>query len=134
MFAIVLPRLLFMLWTPLSVQPPTPGLRSTTPPGALPTSGQSERTLAAGDIHPYRVPVKAGQFFAVRVAQQGIDVVISLSDADGTTRREVNFSDGPRGLETISWIADGPGEMRLDVRSRRAGGAAGRYILAMDGP
>src|SRR5258708_2076787 len=63
-----------------------------------------DRELAGGQSHSYRIEVAANQFLHIVVQQQGIDVVLSISDQHGVELSKVDRPNGSRGRETISMI------------------------------
>jgi CHAT domain-containing protein len=103
-------------------------------PRPLPTGVVVEREMAAGRIHPYTLRLESGQFLHVGLTQQGIDVALTLVGPDGTRSRDVDFSDGPQGRETLSFLAEASGEFRLEVRSRAGAAGEGRYALRAEPP
>ncbi len=85
-----------------------------------------ERELKGDEAHSYTLTLQAGQFLNVFVEQKGIDVVVSLFDADGKKIIEVDSPNGTQGAEPIAAIIETAGNYRLQVRSLEKS-AAGKY-------
>lgn len=95
--------------------------------GALELGKPVERELAGGQTHVYRLPLSAGQYLRVVVAQKGVDVAAGLFGLDETKLAEVSL---PRTLQepkVIMAVIDLSGNHRLEVRSQNKEAAAGRY-------
>ena len=91
------------------------------------------REMRGGEEHSYQVRLKAGQYARVVLDQQGIDVVLSLSDADGKTLVEVdNNLSGTRGMEVVSVVAEVSNTYLFKVRSLGKDASAGRYEIRLE--
>jgi CHAT domain-containing protein len=91
------------------------------------------REMRGGEQHTYQVKLDAGQYVRVVVAQKGIDVVLTLSGADGKPLLEVdNNLSGTRGIEVVSLVADVSGTYQLNVRSLEKDASAGRYEVQIE--
>lgn len=94
-----------------------------------------ERTISAGEIHPYRIALDTGQFLRVDVEQLAIDVVVTVVGPDGEQIAEVDGPTGSFGLETVELAAEETGDYRLEVRpwedpdSKQA--PSGRYKILL---
>lgn len=86
-----------------------------------------ERTLKSDEFHSYTLILQAGQFLNVVVEQKGIDVVVTLFDANNKKTVEVDSPNGTQGPEPISIIIETTGAYRLDVRSLDKTASAGKY-------
>jgi len=68
----------------------------------------SERELAGGQTHVYRVEANAGDFLQIRVEQKGVDVLLKLLSPGGTDAKslaEMDSPNGKNGPETLSFVA-----------------------------
>jgi CHAT domain-containing protein/Tfp pilus assembly protein PilF len=102
----------------------------TTADGQKLTIGKPiARLLKGGKSHVYEVTLAVNQFLRVVVLQQGIDVVVQVSDPDGKPLFEADSPNGTRGEEPVSLIADIPGTYQLKVTSLEQTAPAGRYVI-----
>jgi CHAT domain-containing protein/tetratricopeptide (TPR) repeat protein len=85
------------------------------------------REISSGQTHSYRITLDGGMRLRVDVEQQGIDVTVSLLAPDGKVIAESRSDNGNFGPETVSMIAEGPVEVRLEVRSPEWEAPSGRY-------
>jgi len=91
------------------------------------------REMRGGEQHTYQLNLNAGQHARVVVEQKGIDVVLSLSGADGKPLLEVdNNLSGTRGMEIVSLVADVTSNYVLSVRSLEKNASAGRYEIRIE--
>ena len=88
-----------------------------------------EKSMAGGGRHVYRLEIPAGKHFRAVVQQLGINVVLAISQPNGTKLTEVDRPNGSRGRETISLIAPTTGTYILEVRSLESITAQGQYQL-----
>lgn len=92
----------------------------------------TDRELAGGATHSYRLELSADQFLHIAVEQLGADVALSIRAPDGTKSPEIDRPNGTRGKEWISWIARTSGSYSLDVRSTQGRTVRGRYRLKVE--
>ena len=85
------------------------------------------REISSGQSHSYRISLDSGMRLRVHVEQQGIDVTVTLFAPDGKVIAESRSDNGNFGPETVSMIAEGPVEVRLEVRSPEWEAPSGRY-------
>lgn len=105
-----------MLCPGCSSAPPAPKL-----PPLLETGKTLEREIRAGEVHEYRIAVRAGDYARVTVDQSGADVALRLA---GPAGEEVAASDGVAGRkegELVSWIAASGGDFHLFLTPREEG-------------
>ncbi len=88
-----------------------------------------ERAIAGGEKHVYRVVVAAGQFLQIVVEQRGIDLALALLTNDDKDIFAVDSPTGTQGTESFSYVAERPGELRVEVRGGDDRAARGRYEL-----
>ncbi len=89
------------------------------------------RQLGAGEIHAYTLRLVAGQYAHVSIAQQGVNVIVTLSGSDGKVLATVNRRDFNQGIESVSFVAETTGDYRLEVRAGE-GGEAGHYHIRVE--
>lgn len=87
------------------------------------------RELATGETHRYRIPLAADQYLSVLVEQRGIDITATLIGPDDVKRTDANNAKGTQGVETLTIIADAPGDYRLEVRAAEKNTPTGRYEI-----
>ena len=126
-------------------------LRSSQPPAVnsvlgSQTAGEASQTPAIRDLrqdqpikqeltgkepHLYRITLKEGQYTRVVVEPKGCDVAIRLFGTHGQKVVEVdsNLASEP---ESISVLAETPGEYRLEVGSKGKQEATGSYEIRID--
>ena len=87
-----------------------------------------EKTISGGQSDSFTLEGKENQYLHLVVAQQGVDVVLSLFEPDGTKLGE--FDDVERfGPETIVGVMGPPGRYRLEVRPVAQDAPAGKYQI-----
>jgi len=92
------------------------------------TTGQSiECELKGDEAHSYSLALTAGQYLNVVVEQKGVDVVVTLFDADGKKVIKVDSPNGTQGAEPLSAISETTGNYCLEVRSLEKSAPAGHY-------
>jgi CHAT domain-containing protein/tetratricopeptide (TPR) repeat protein len=91
-----------------------------------------ERTIAAGEVHTYTLPLEAGEFVHVVVRQQGIDLAASLTSADGRTLVSVDAFDDSFRDETVVAIAGAAGAHILTIAPAPNAEPSGRYRIILD--
>jgi CHAT domain-containing protein/Tfp pilus assembly protein PilF len=86
-----------------------------------------EREISGAQSHSYRIALDAGKYLRAHVEQRGIDVTVALFTPDGKMVAESRSDNGNFGPETVSMIAEGPVEIRLEVRAPDWEAPSGRY-------
>ena len=86
-----------------------------------------ERELAGGQTHAYQLTLAADQYLHFVVEQRGIDVVVALTGPDGQKLVEVDSPNGMVGPEPVLFVAEAPGNYRIEVRSPQSSAVVGRY-------
>lgn len=74
--------------------------------------------MAGGGEHRYRLSVDAGEFAAVAVDQQGIDVIVSVCAADGHVIADYDSESRPFGRENVGLVSDAASTYELRVHAR----------------
>jgi len=102
------------------------------PSGELRSGGRLvAATLAAGEVHRYRLPLENGYLLRLVVDQQGIDAVVALEDPTGARILEADRLINDRGPELVLAVIDQPGDYSLVVRGLEEGGP-GRYSAYLE--
>lgn len=87
------------------------------PPSVLLERGRPvERTLAAGDVHRYRVDLAASEVLYATVDQRGLDVVVTWFAPDGTRLGEIDSPVMDRGPEPVIVEARAAGAYLIEIR------------------
>lgn len=89
-----------------------------------------EGSLKPGDVHAYRVAVRAGQYLRVFVDQRGVDVAVTLRGPDGTVLADRTAASDHWGPEAASVVAAETGMLRLELQSNE--GTSGPYAVRID--
>jgi CHAT domain-containing protein/Tfp pilus assembly protein PilF len=135
-----------LLWTGLLVSPflwpgpePTQGSvgAAPQPPSvqesvSLEPGKPVERVLSGGQAHSYKIAMMSGQYLSVVVAQQGIDVGVTLFSPDGKQISEADSEHVIGGSETVSAIAEDPGAYLIEVRSPNKMAETGSYEIKVE--
>lgn len=91
-----------------------------------------EREMSAGQLHPYTLTLKTGQYLQHFVEQRGINVALTLLAPDGAKLKEVNGQRFRQGIERLYWVSDSAGIYRLEVRAIEKDAPAGRYHVRVE--
>jgi CHAT domain-containing protein/Tfp pilus assembly protein PilF len=74
------------------------------------------RVLHKEEVLLYRLPLKAGDYARIEIAQQGVDVAVVLKDPTGVVLQEVDTPVGRYLSEVVSFVAGAEGDHRLEVK------------------
>lgn len=96
---------------------------------ALAPGSPVEQEIAGGGAQSFRIEAQ-GQPLLVTVEQHGIDVALALRDPAGTPLGSVNTATEREGTET--WLIQGTGEYRLEVRPDLPEAPKGRFRLTVE--
>jgi CHAT domain-containing protein/tetratricopeptide (TPR) repeat protein len=91
-----------------------------------------KREITKGQAHVFGVALEAGQYMTVVVEQQGIDLMISTFNPDGSPQMEFDNPTGLRGRKFVSVMAGAAGVYRLEVRPVERWAAAGAYEISVE--
>jgi len=109
------------------------GRAAAQAPGQPPPAPPLEREIGGGEIHSYGLTLGAGQFIRALFDQRGVDLVVTLLDADG---RELQRADSPSvgswGLEPLFFEVEGAGRYFIRVRPRSPSSPPGRYVFQIE--
>ena len=78
----------------------------------------AEHDLRPGQADDYQIGLSEGQYVYVTVAQDGVDVTMTLRGPGGQSLVVLDSVAALHGLEALHWIADTSGSYRVEVRSR----------------
>jgi len=88
-----------------------------------------ERTISGGEIHRYRISLSPGLYLRVAIAQQGIDVAVTVLDPAGRRIARIDRPNGAYGKEAISVIAEAAGDYPIEVRPAFKFAAPAGYLI-----
>lgn len=89
-----------------------------------------ERAMAGRETHRYQVDLAAAEFFQVRVEQKGIDVMLTLLDANGDALVKMDSPNSKQGPETLSFVAAKAGRYALAVSAFDGKAEKGFYTIS----
>lgn len=92
------------------------------------------RELSGGESYTTSVSLSTGQYLAVRVEQEGIDVIVALRSPNDKLVAEVNRAIGAQGPEFLHGIAESSGPYVLEVRAANREAQAGRFAIQISMP
>ncbi|MDY7091518.1 MAG: CHAT domain-containing protein [Acidobacteriota bacterium] len=84
-------------------------------------------SVAEGEIHRYRLSLKAGDYCQLRVQQLGADVLLVLLGPSGVELARTDSPNGRRGGEEVAVVADTAGEHVLQIH----GASTGEYRIEL---
>jgi CHAT domain-containing protein/Tfp pilus assembly protein PilF len=96
---------------------PSPGAKAAQDAARLELGRPVERIIGGLDTHRFRIAVSAGLYLRVAIAQQGIDVIVTVLDPAGRKVAHIDRPNGAYGPETISVIAQAAGDFLIEVRT-----------------
>jgi CHAT domain-containing protein/Tfp pilus assembly protein PilF len=91
-----------------------------------------ERELSGGQSHSYQLKLAAGQFLNVIVEQQGIDIMVQLSEPGGAQIAEFDGERRSQGQELASHVAEATGLHLLTVQPRLKNAPLGGYEIRIE--
>jgi len=101
--------------------------------GDVPELGEEplEGELAGGERHGYELRLEEGEFFHVRLDQNGVDLVLELHGPNGAEPLEIDSPTGEDGLEELFAIAETKGRHRVEVWPADDDAERGSYVLEL---
>src|SRR5438874_3630945 len=117
---------------PLVARTPQSGAAPADNATLLKLGGTIERTLQASESHAYDIELQAGQYAALTVNQQGVDVVIRVLDPSGGTVAVFDDEMRKDAREHVTVVAEATRAYRLTVSSRYPRHDAGGYAIRID--
>jgi CHAT domain-containing protein/Tfp pilus assembly protein PilF len=121
-------RALLVLLAAVALQPGGPARGGTAP--ELVPGQELTRQLAGGESHRYPFSLAAGQLLRAVVAEEGVDVVVTLFNPQGQEVVHVDGPNRPQEDEDLAAIAEPAGLYELEVRNTAA--APGRYRIRVE--
>lgn len=107
---------------------PEPNGNSETQNLSLPSLGRSiSRELSSGEVHSYQITVESAQYIRLLAEQHAIDLGLKLYEPNGQVLVELNCRH--YGPTPLSFISEGAGVFRLEVRSLETEPSRGTYEL-----
>jgi CHAT domain-containing protein len=100
----------------------------------LPPNQTLEREMAGAETHRYKVGLRKGEFFQVRVEQRGLDVALKLLDESGNVLAAMDSPNGKEGFETLSFTAAKASGFVLEIGSLDAEAGKGIYVINRASP
>ncbi|MBX7220419.1 MAG: CHAT domain-containing protein [Blastocatellia bacterium] len=92
-----------------------------------------ERNLASGEVHTYRLPLKARQYVRLVVEQKGVDVSLELLTPGQETVQKVDSPNGAAGPEVVEFVTDAAAVWGLRVVPLDEGAPRrGAYTIWLD--
>ncbi len=91
-----------------------------------------ERMIGGGEIQRYRIALSPGLYLRVAIAQQGIDVIVTVLDPAGRRVAQMDRPNGAYGPEDVSVIAEAAGDYLIEVRTLKFVAPAGYVITATE--
>src|SRR5215831_15625965 len=89
-----------------------------------------ERELSGGQTHSYQISLSAGDYLRIVITPRGINLKPELFAPDSP--KAVGIYHSTTGSRTVSLIADGAGNHRLNIRPDRNDAKTGRYELKIE--
>lgn len=91
-------------------------------------------TLAGGEAHSHPIDLSAGQYLHVTIAQDALDVTVTLLGPKGERLIRANNNEGMYGPEILSWVAKRGGTYLIQIGSVNKRAASGAYEATIDAP
>src|SRR5215831_1544299 len=95
---------------------------------------QITQEIGGRKVDRYSVRLEVGQYIRFTAKELGINVVVAVSGPSGATILELNRSNGTRGQESVSVIADKAGSYVFQVRPYAPVAARGQYEASITEP
>src|SRR5215510_1918569 len=89
-----------------------------------------ERELSAGQTHSYRIALSAGNYLRIVITSRGIALKPELFAPD--SQKVVGIHHSASGSRTVSLIAEGAGNYRLNIRPNKDEAEIGRYEVKIE--
>ena len=124
-----------LMWATLSPQTPVGAAALFLPQQSedirmLTAEAPVERELSAGQTHSYRVALNAGDYLRIVITSRGIALKPELFNPDSP--KVVGTYQSASGSRTVSLIAEGAGNYRLNIRPGKDEAKIGRYEVKIE--
>jgi hypothetical protein len=96
-----------------------------------PQLADGRHSLKGGEAQSYRIKLAAGQFLYATVEQDGIDVVVSVFNPDGSQLAVTDSPNDRWGTEPVLFVAETSGDYRIEIRSPDTKAGPGEYQIRM---
>ena len=93
-----------------------------------------EQEIAGGQIHRYRMNLKAGQFINFQIEKLGINILSTFKDPAGDALFTASFEELEYGTEVVALIAKQAGDYLLEIEPSFKKAPRGRYSVKMEEP
>jgi hypothetical protein len=90
-----------------------------------------ERTLVPGELHSYRLDLRAGEVVSILFEREGVALVGTVSDPAGGKMNRFGSNAARAGPESVDVTATVPGTYRIDVRTYLPADPPGRYKVTL---
>ncbi|MES1241178.1 MAG: tetratricopeptide repeat protein, partial [Acidobacteriota bacterium] len=90
--------------------------RAADEPARLEVGSAITREIHEGEVQPYLLTLKAGDYVHIEVVQEGVDVKVALRDPAGAMLQEADTPMGPYSSEVVEFVAETGGDHRVEVR------------------
>lgn len=117
--------LLWLLWA-LLLDAPLPAQPAEIQPGP-----PIERTIAPGEVHTFTLPLPAGRYARLAIAQRDVDVVATVYRQDGSLLTEVNRPGEWHVEERLAFLTMAAETLRIEVKALPGGASPGHYGIAL---
>ena len=87
----------------------------------LTTNSNINKKLLKAEVHSYSVTLEKGQYTECIVMQKGVDLAVDLISPSGKKLKTFDSPNGTNGPETVSIVADEPGNYLLQIYPMVAG-------------
>ena len=91
-----------------------------------------KREIAEGEVHSYRLDLKAGEFVHVVVRRLGVNVAAAFLGPDGQQVLEANFQQNTQEVEWITYLSPRTAEYHVEVRTVDKVVSAGSYEIEIE--
>src|SRR5262245_2874712 len=118
----------WLIFIPLIFTPP-PHAKAGQDATRLELGRPLERIIGGGEIQRYIIALSPGLYLGVAIAQQGIDVIVTVLDPAGRNVVRIDRPNGAHGMEDVSVIAEAAGDYTIEVRPASKFSAPARYLI-----
>src|SRR4030095_7570062 len=124
-----------LMWATLSPQTPVGAAALFLPQKSediciVTAQAPVERELSAGQTHSYRIALSAGDYLRIVITSRGIALKPELFNPDSP--KVVGTYQSASGSRTVSLIAEGSGNYRLNIRPDKDDAKVGRYEVKIE--
>jgi len=90
--------------------------------------------IKRGEEHFFKIKLTADTYYALNVQQQGIDLVVSLTNKEGKLMAEVDSPNGKNGPEKILFSPDKTDEFEVGIKplDEKSNSESGKYTIRLE--